>query len=67
MNDGWYKITKVNGSQAVSRIERNRTTTGEEVHVLQNQGCLIEEVAIYTNGELRELIRREVMSSLENM
>lgn len=54
MNNGWYRITGPRGNTIVLQVMNNSTSLGR-VNGLLADGCLFEEVEVFTKDELERL------------
>ena len=53
--DGWYKMSDKRGDVQVLRVYKGRTSEGS-VEILEQNGCLFEEVFIFTKEGLQRAI-----------
>ena len=56
MHDGWYKVSHPLGTVRVLQVQCNNTEAGS-VKLLQERGCIFEEVVIVPVKEHERLVQ----------
>lgn len=66
MRDGWYRVAHPLGRVRVLEIVRNSSEAGTVV-MMEQQGCIIEEVEVLNREQLEQRINDALKHKLENL